>query len=351
MTADDSLFLRDVLAGRRRGLLPSLLRVALAPFGVLYGAAMAVRRGLYVHGWIKPVRLPGPVISIGNLTAGGTGKTPLVYWAARRLLGRNHRVAVLARGYGEEVGGETDDERVPPELSPFPVKRFNDLDRVASGNTAIREWGASCVILDDGFQHLRVARDLDIVVIDASARLGLPLPAGLLREFADAVAVADWVVITRVDQAPAEAVARLRERLARSAPRAQIAETRVRTLGVARGGVTLPLDYVRGLRVVAFCGIGSPESFERTLATVGVEVVEMVCFPDHHPYGPETLADLERRREQAGATMLLTTSKDAWRMTSPPQELGVLLVDVEFVSGEEALGEAIIHAVEQKARS
>ncbi len=351
MTADDSVFLRDVLAGRRRGLGPSLLRAALAPLGVLYGAAMAVRRGLYVHGWIKPVRLPGPVVSIGNLTAGGTGKTPLVYWAARRLLGRNHRVAVLARGYGEEVGAEADDERVPPELSPFPVKRFNNPDRVASGNTAIREWGATCVILDDGFQHLRVAREIDIVAIDAAAPLGLPLPAGLLREFADAVAVADWVVITRTNQARTEDVDRLRARLAHVAPRARVAETRVRPLGVARGGVTLPLDYVRGLSVVAFCGIGSPESFERTLAQVGVKVVEMVLFPDHHPYGPETLADLERRRERAGATMLLTTSKDAFRMIAPPQELGVLLVDVEFVTGEEELGDAILHAVEQKART
>ncbi len=351
MTAEGGLFVRDVLAGRRRGVVPSLMRAALAPLGLLYGAAMAVRRGLYVHGWVKPTRLPGPVVSIGNLTAGGTGKTPLVYWAARRLLGRNHRVAVLARGYGEQVGAETDDERVPPELSPFHVKRFNGPDRVATGTEAFHQWCATCAILDDGFQHLRVARDMDIVCIDAAAPLGLPLPAGLLREFADAVAVADWIVVTRVDQASAEDLARLRERIARIAPRARVAETRVRPIGVLRGGETLPPDAVRGQRVVAFCGIGSPESFERTLAQVGVEVAELVRFPDHHPYQPHELEDLARLRERTAATMLLTTSKDAYRLGDLPQEIGVLLVDVEFVSGEEELVEAILHAVEQASRA
>lgn len=350
MSAEVDLFLRDVLAGRRRGVVPSLLRAALAPFGLLYGAAMAVRRGLYVHGWVSPTRLPGPVISIGNLTTGGTGKTPLVYWAVRRLLGRNHRVAVLARGYGQQVGAEVDDERVPPELAPFPVKRFNDPDRIASGTAAFRHWGASCAILDDGFQHLRVARDLDIVCVDAAMPLGLPLPAGLLREFADAVAVADRIVLTRVDQASPDALAALRASLAHCAPKARIAETRIKPIGVLRGGETHTVEALKGQRVVAFCGIGSPESFERTLAQLGVEVAEVVRFPDHHPYHGEEIADLERRREHAGASMLLTTSKDAYRMTSPPEGLGVLLVDLDFVSGEEELAEAIFHAVEQKVR-
>lgn len=348
MTSGRGLFLHDVLAGRRRGLLPSMLRAGLAPFGVAYGACAAIRRALYRRGWLKSRRLTGPVVCIGNLTAGGTGKTPLVYWAARHLLGRGHKVAILARGYGPQVGGEADDERIPPELAPFKLKRFNHPDRIVSGAEAFGDFGASCAILDDGFQHLRVRRELDVVCVDATAPLGLPLPAGLLREFPSALARADHLVLTRVDQASPEALAAIRARLARHAPGVPIGETRMRPIGLARGEATLSPDEVRGTRVVAFSGIGNPDAYERTLAQVGIEVAESVRFPDHHPYTPEELADLARRRDRAGAAMLVTTRKDVFRMAAPPPDLGVLVVGIEFVSGEEALAEAITHAVERK---
>ncbi len=348
MTAGRGLLLQEILSGRRRGLFPSILRAGLAPLGVAYGACAALRRGLYRHRWLKSCRLTGPVVSIGNLTAGGTGKTPLVYWATQHLLARGHRVAILARGYGPQVGGEADDERIPPELAPFKVKRFNHPDRRIAGTEAFGEFGASCAILDDGFQHLRVRREMDVVCVDATAPLGLPLPAGLLREFPGTLARADHLVLTRVDQATPEALAALKRRLAWKATGVPIAETRVRPIGLVLGEATLPPEEVRGTRVVAFSGIGNPEAFERTLAQVGVDVAESVRFPDHHPYTAKELADLARRRDRAGAAMLVTTRKDAFRMAAPPPDLGVLVVGIEFVSGEEALAEAITYAVEQK---
>src|SRR5688572_10931907 len=176
-----SAYLRDVIEGRRRGLGASVLRGFLSVASVGYGAAHGLHRMAFLMGLLRPAILPIPVISVGNLSAGGTGKTPLVQWVVRRLERRRLRVAVLARGYGRRPdGGDDEDLLEPSEL----VRRYADPNRAGAARRALAEFRPDIAVLDDGFQHYRIHRDVDLVTIDATQPFGNGrlLPRGLLRD-------------------------------------------------------------------------------------------------------------------------------------------------------------------------
>jgi tetraacyldisaccharide 4'-kinase len=332
----------------RRGGAVELLRVPAA----LFGAAARLRGALYDRGWLPSAELEVPVVCVGNLTAGGTGKTPMVVWLARELQRRGLCPGLLSRGYGRGSDETNDEARELERLLPG-VLHVQNPDRVAGGYELVAR-GADAIVMDDGFQHRRLARDLDLVLVDATRPWGLPrpaaggepvrayLPRGLLRERPEALARAGAAILTRVDQAQRADVDRLRDVLQRSAPGLPICETehapvRWRT---PAGEVREP-SRLAGRRVVLVSGIGNPEAFERTVRTLGAEVQDHRRFPDHHDYAANDLEGLVS--VTTGERIVLTTAKDAVKCAALA-DVHVLEVELAVTSGAAVL-EALIDAL------
>ena len=302
-----------LLRGERRGPLASLLRGVLAVCAALYSVILRARNWAYDRGWCTSHPAPIPVISVGNLTAGGTGKTPLVIRLAEALLDDGLRVAVLARGYGAASDGELNDElqeigeRVPRALL-FPGR-----DRVANAQRAALQ-GAEVILLDDGFQHRRLRRDLDLVLVDATDPWGPAgvLPRGLLREPRSGIRRADWVILTRVEQAP-ERVAELEAEVRALGYSGPLAHARAE----ARGLVSLAgpgADELSQRPVLAACALGNPDAFVHTLRAGGLNVVGERAFPDHHPYSAADVAAIYVAARAAGAEGVVVSGKDAVKL-------------------------------------
>ncbi len=317
----------------------------------MFGTAAEVRHSLYRSGVFTVHRVPCPVVSVGNLTVGGTGKTPLVEWIVReaRMLGK--QAVVLSRGYGASANG------VPDELAALcasldPLAFVSDPDRVRGALEAIERHRADVIVLDDGFQHHRLARDLDVVAVDATLPFGdgYCLPRGMLREPIRALRRAGVVVMTRADQVAPEALERLARRLHRAAPKAVLATAThsphaVRSLAT---GEVSPPSLLAGTRVFAASGIGNPRAFEGTLGTLGAKLVGAVRFIDHHDYQAEEIEDLRSAAAAAGAEFLVTTQKDAvkWPATTGPgPRLVALEVRIVFRTGVDAVRECLRNAL------
>jgi tetraacyldisaccharide 4'-kinase len=286
---------------------PPSLRILLWPLSLLYGAAVLLRAWLYQHGWLKQKRLNGIVISVGNLTVGGTGKTPMVIWLAEKFLAQGKRVAVLSRGY--RGSGETSDEielmknRLQGRTL-FGVGR----DRYSEGRRLERE-GVDVFLLDDGFQHLQLARDLDLVLIDRLQRLGGErlLPAGRLREPRSALNRADFVIYTRMDGAKQTV------RLIQQLKKFPIYPASTVLLGFRESESNQPLRSARDIGpgpYFAFCGIGNPDGFFLDLERWGLSISGQQAFRDHHTYTAAEAVQLETAAAASGARALVTTEKD-----------------------------------------
>lgn len=337
---DMKSYVLSVLQGRRRGLLAFLTLGALRAASVGYALAHGLHRLGYALGLLRAARLPAPVLSVGNLTVGGTGKTPLVELVARRLARRNLKVAVLARGYGR-TGAGVDDEDL---LGGMPnVTRFTGADRVASARRATAEIHPDVFLLDDGFQHYRVRRDLEIVTVDATNPFGPGgrVPRGLLRDDPRALARADLVVLTRTDQVTPAELSLVRERVAALSGGRPVVETVHRPCAVRTlwNGRTAPLEWLKGRAVYAFCGLGNPESFWRTAKAAGADVVKTRAFPDHHAYSPRDLRQMEAEAQEFMAAAMLTSEKDATKIepSSFSRPLAALRVELEVTRGDELL--------------
>jgi tetraacyldisaccharide 4'-kinase len=337
----------SVISGDRRSPAAALARCGLTAMAGLYRAALLLR-----DLWF---RLPGaarralrPVISVGNLTVGGTGKTPMVAYLARLVGEMGGRPVILSRGYGA-AGGRPNEEAI--ELSRLcpGVPHLQNPDRLA----ALRGWliGNPCdvAILDDGFQHRRLARSLDIVLIDAMQPFGFGqvLPRGLLREPLSALRRADMVVITRAELVTPEGVRLLEQTIlahARPAVPVLVARHEPSGLIMADGSRREP-GSLAGRDVAAACGIGNPEAFRRTLEKAGAKVRLFDAFPDHYAYTTGDLDRLLRTAEAGGLKTLVTTGKDfvKWqplltgRRSLPPVEVAALEVTLQVLEGEEAL--------------
>jgi tetraacyldisaccharide 4'-kinase len=327
-----------------------LLRALLAPTSWLFAAAAEARVVLYRSGVFTRHRVPVPVISVGNLTVGGTGKTPLVEWVVSeaRLFGR--RPAVLSRGYGAKED-ETPDELEILSENLLDFLAVRDADRVRGALTAIEDHRADCLVLDDGFQHVRLSRDVDLVTVDATSPFGGNhcLPRGMLREPVRALRRAHGVVLTRTDQVEEGARDAAIRRIRRTAPGAAIALTvhAPKRLVSVGGEAERPPDWLRDRPVYAASGIGNPGAFERTLEALGARVVGRARFPDHQPYDAARLADIASRSRDAGADLIVTTQKDAVKWKDLPEgfpDAVALHVGIEFTSGEESI-RALLRAV------
>lgn len=301
----------NIISGRRRGLIADCVRGALALCAPVYGLGVRLRN--------RRLNLPDrtfaagvPVISVGNLTTGGTGKTPVVAWIVNRLRDTGCRPAILSRGYRSLDGSANDEKLLLDRLCPG-VPHVQNPDRVAGAREATGG-GSEVLVLDDGFQHRRLRRDVDVVLIDALNPWGYGhlLPRGLLREPKQGLRRASMVLITRADLIEAPALDDLRRKVARytSAP---ILDSAFRPTSLVEAtGTTTPLTDLRNRGVLAFCGIGNPEGFRCTLAALNARLgaASLLTFPDHHHYTAADLARIAARARTAGAQLLVTTEKD-----------------------------------------
>jgi len=301
----------------------------LAPLSALFGAGAQLRLALYRAGILTVRRAGRPVISVGNLAAGGTGKTPFVRYLATELLRRGHRPSILTRGYGRTSHGTLvvadGSGRVAPvpEAGDEPSLLARALPGVPIVADARRSRGAAAAealtsgvdlhILDDGFSHVALERDVDIVLIDATdPGAGGLLPAGRLREPLSSLARADLVVITKCEQAdPSEAIA-LASLHARGTP---VFRARTTVLGIfdSEGRTIEPVDLPAGT-AVAVAGLARPDAFQVTLGQLGLAPTAFLPFPDHARYGPYRIGRILRAAEETGATAILATEKDAVKL-------------------------------------
>ncbi len=309
---------------------------------VPYGWLTRLRNRCYDCGWRRVHRVGAPVISVGNLTLGGTGKTPCVEYVARFYRDLGRRPAILSRGYGG--GGKANDEALVLRDNLPDVPHLQGKDRVLLALRVTAERRADVLILDDAFQHRRLGRDLDIVLLDATEPWGHGhlFPRGLLREDVAGLCRADVVVLTRCDLVRPEERGRLREEVARLAPGAAVAEAVHRPLGLIGGDGTMARPaQLEDRPVVAFCGLGNPEAFRGTLAGLGLAVRDFRVFPDHHAYSPKDGAALEAwAARQEKDCVVLTSQKDLVKLRLSRlggRELWALRIGLHLESGRAVL--------------
>lgn len=327
--------------------------------GYPYELAVRLRLWAYQRGWLQTRRLPRPVISIGNLTVGGTGKTPVVMHVVERLIAQGNRVAVLSRGYrrrskapqvlvsdGHQVLVGPDEAGDEPYLMARRCPRAVvavGADRHALGLWVLSRVAVDCFVLDDGFQHVQLHRDVNLLLVDATDAAGLRalLPVGRLREPLSAAARASALLITRVDRE--EAAEPVRQQLLRACPTlpppiyvAFPAEEFTRVGTDERG----TLDSFKGRSALIFSGIGNAGSFHALVASIGITVTETLAFPDHVHYTHAMMEMIRAKAQACGADLLVTTEKDAGKVApflKAADACWAVRLRTEIVSGRDRL--------------
>lgn len=326
----------------------------LRPFGWIYGRVIDGRNRLYDRGVFRSYSLGARTISVGNITTGGTGKTPLVALAAEMLANSGATVCILTRGYGRSTSGRvlvSDGETVlanaetggdePVELAYKLLGKaivIVDADRVAAAKFAKSRFGVTAFVLDDGFQHRRVKRDVDVVCIDATDPFGkgLILPAGRLREPIRALNRADAVVITRADLV--EDISPLRSKMSDFASQTFTAENRIARFSRVEDFQTRSQNagtrsYLpANTRVAAFCAVGNPDAFFQSLKRVeDLDLAMTRKFRDHRRYSQADVFEIERIARQHSVDLLVTTAKDSVKLTSLQFEIPCYVAEIETV--------------------
>lgn len=314
---------------------PLPMRILLWPFSLVYGLVVRYKTIFYRSGLFRQKRLNGAVVSVGNLTIGGTGKTPMVLWLAERFLAGGKSIAILSRGYRGERGSSDEVELMRRRLGGR-VRFGVGANRYERGRELERESPVDIFLLDDGFQHLQLARDLDIVMLDGSKQLKDEwlLPAGILREPIGACSRADLLVVTRKSGRPIEAC---------DAHEHQIFYSQTKLIGFRKRWKDIPegteASYVSEIGpgpFFSFCGIGNPKAFTDDLKRWNVPVAGSREFRDHHKYSAADLALLENSALAQGAVGLITTEKDEQNLGGTPSKLPLYVAVIEFVMNSES---------------
>ncbi|MCK4590618.1 MAG: tetraacyldisaccharide 4'-kinase [Candidatus Latescibacteria bacterium] len=360
MASSEELF-RRIVGDERNGFWLTLLRYLLWVCSLIYG--LAVWLWLLGYRWrlFRRSSLTTKVISVGNITLGGTGKTPLVALLARILQEREKRVAVLSRGYrrrGKGIKIISDGKKIlsnPQEAGDEPYLLAKSLrnipvivgkDRVQAGRLTTEKFASEILLLDDGFQYLKLRRDLDIAVIDAANPFGNGhlLPRGILREPLSSLKRAHLFCLTRVDQA--RKLGELENRLNTLNPKTPIVECIHSPCFLRKlpDGPQVGLERLSGRRVVAFSAVGNPEGFEQSLVKLGAQLVGRMRFKDHHRYSVKDLERIARLARNSQAQMVVTTGKDSVNLSQTSVfdiEMWSLEIEIQVVRGLEYLSEAI----------
>ncbi len=342
----------------------------LLPFSWLYGFILYARNWCYDSGIFHTERIPIPVIAVGNITAGGTGKTPFVEYLVRWLLQRNKRIAVVSRGYKRSTKGtfivsdgiknygsadQTGDEPMQLALKFPAVAVVVDENRVRGSLVVIQQSKPDVIILDDGFQHRAIERDCNILMIDGTISLSAMrmIPAGKRREPLSSLRRADMAVVSRTAISP-----ELKKLMCdySSAPMASVS-FRPKKLVDSVSHRSFEFSEFRHNRCVAFCGIGNPESFVTTLSETGLTTVEVMRFPDHHHYSVEDIHNIKQKALENEVTMIVTTEKDAIRIAPEllrgfSDSIRLFFIEIEAVvtEGEKQLHDLIEKILEKQHR-
>jgi tetraacyldisaccharide 4'-kinase len=324
-------YMYRVITDQEEGLAANILRILLLALSILYGFGVFIKTGLYQAEWLRPFHSSKHVISVGNLTLGGSGKTPLVVYIVKHLRSRGWRPAIVTRGYMPDGGSKSDEAVMLEELLPdVPVLAGPDRSK------SIQSSSANVFILDDGFQHLRLKRDLDIVIIDAENPFGNGwlFPRGILREPLTALKRADLVVLSHVDtgRKNVQNVIGVIEDWDHKAMIAHTAHAAVGVSGFPLRGERQGLEVLRD-RVCAVSAIGSPESFRKVLEGLGAEIAAECVYLDHHVYTDKDVADMIKLCRKEIIAKVVTTHKDAVKLVSFKEQLSglkVLVLDVEM---------------------
>lgn len=312
--------LYDLITDRAEGPLAEVLKCFLWVLSLGYGIVVRVRAVFYRQGTLKQYDLQRPVISVGNITWGGVGKTPLVESLARFFKEKRKKVVILTRGYmprgGSRRGGIRDEARFLEESLPGVVV-LAGADRLANAKRALQELDPDLFILDDGFQHRRVRRDLDIVVIDTTNPFGNGqlIPRGILREPLTALARADMFVLSKSDRGRGQ-IPQITAALKNLNPKALIAESVHQPAGLfeLKTGAGHSVDLLKAKPVVGFCAIGDPGSFQDSLRSLEARVEKLFIFMDHYVYGDEDLRRIVSFCREKKISSVVTTQKDAVKL-------------------------------------
>jgi tetraacyldisaccharide 4'-kinase len=337
---------RQVVSGTARGPVAGITRTLLACAEPVYAAVVARKNRAFDTGRRQPTRVAAPVVSVGNLTVGGTGKTPLVAWLAEWFLGQGTKVSLISRGYGAGQG-RPNDEALELAAKLPGVPHLQNPDRIAAAREALAANPRHVLILDDAFQHRRIARDLDIVLLDALAPFGFGrlLPRGLLREPAASLARADVVALSRADAIDAASRRAIEERVRKLAPQAiwiEMSHGAAHLVNVR--GERAALESLSGQPVAAFCGIGNPAGFRHTLESSGFAVAAFRPLADHCAYSAAELSMLEAWAAATDASGVICTKKDLVKLTSTHlggRPLWALEIELAIDAGREAFVERL----------
>ncbi|RKU27990.1 tetraacyldisaccharide 4'-kinase [Candidatus Poribacteria bacterium] len=350
------------LASFQKSLLSSRIRFLLIPLSWLYGVGVWIRNRLYTFGVFKARTLPCRVISVGNIVVGGTGKTPAVIAIAKHLQEKNVRVGILLRGYKrvsrEKVTIVSDGEKVCASLSEsgdeadMMARHLDGIpivvggQRYQAGRIVLERFNIDVLLLDDGFQHRQLARDVDILTLSTKHPFGDPerlLPAGTLREPPIALRRADIILLTHTDithvSPPAKEVVKA------LAPNALVLESIHQPMHVyplVPKGEKKEVDFrpnvkvLQGKRILAVCGIGQPETFVATLMRCSPREVELLAYPDHHDYTEADMRQIGTAFQAAAADLIVTTQKDEQKLADlvVQQELPIVVLEIALVITE-----------------
>lgn len=344
-----------------------IFTLALPPLTVAYAAVTRLRLAAYKKGLFQASQLDVPVISVGNITTGGTGKTPLVEWVSRVLAREGRKACILTRGYGRansahrvvvsdglNVLADVQQSGDEPQLLAGNLKGIAsvicDSDRAAAGRWAIENLGADTLLLDDGFQHLQLGRDLNILTIDASNPWGGGhlLPYGRMREARRGISRADCVIITRTEQSAD--IAKLKSEIQQFTDDRPIFTSRMQTAGVREliSGQPRKLDSLPR-PLAAFCAVGNPSSFFNHLQQERLDLVHTRAFPDHHRYKQADLDSLAKEARTLGAASLVTTAKDAVKLSQFDFALPCQVLEIEIsIDRQDTMVEMIRTAVSRR---
>ncbi len=351
-------------------LFPALLKnriwgIATLPLSGLYGAAAFLKNFLYDSNIIKPTQVPGKIISIGNISVGGTGKTPLVNTLVSMLIKNGYRTAVVSRGYGGTGKGticvsdgknifsnseESGDESLllAKNLAGTPV--VVGVDRISAAQYARKKFKTEVIILDDGFQHRKIYRDIDIITINASNPWGnkMLLPSGPLRESLKSLHRGDVFIITHSDKS--KYIVEIKSCISKFSqnPIFLTCHSPVSFYTFDHKKISLP--NLKNQPVLAFSGIGNPDSFRNTLKDIGCNIKEFIPFPDHYYYTNSDKKDIMERALYKKVKVIITTEKDmvrinSWKKNSIP--LYYLKIELKFISKFDKFKQIIKHKVNQ----
>ncbi|KKM24281.1 hypothetical protein LCGC14_1606650 [marine sediment metagenome] len=348
----------SILSGQQRGFLATLIRSSLSAFTYPYLAVLNTRNTLYKYGIVKSKRLPVKVISIGNITMGGTGKTPLVEFSAKYLQNKGRKVAILSRGYGDQNHSIINDNSKTKEFvnDEYLILRENlkdvptllGRDRVQNAKKAIKEHDVDCLILDDGFQHLRIKRDLDIVVIDSLNPFAeeVLVPRGTLREPLKNLSRADLFVLSHCRLNDEYTLKSIYAKLNHINADIPVCESIHKPMNIEsiKDNSLLEPEWLKGKKIYGLCAIGNPESFASTLIELGADVIKLRVFHDHHSYTQVELDGVITEAKTLGTDAIVVTQKDVVKIRNKninDANILSLKVELQITKGMEFFDEAM----------